>query len=54
MRDLVIEREWLTVFLPPAYSPGLNPAEWVWAHVKHGLANLAVMALGRLRPTLGR
>ncbi|MEU2834489.1 transposase, partial [Streptomyces lavendulae] len=44
----VAEREWLTVFLLPAYSPDLNPVEWVWAHVKRGLANLAVMALDRL------
>ncbi|WP_435799761.1 IS630 family transposase [Streptomyces goshikiensis] len=48
MRDLMAEREWLTVFLLPAYSPDLNPVEWVWAHVKRSLANLAVMALDRL------
>lgn len=48
MRGLVAEREWLTVFLLPAYSPDLNPVEWVWAHVKRSLANLAVMALDRL------
>lgn len=30
------------------YSPGLNPVEWVWAHVKRSLANLAVVALDRL------
>ncbi|MCY0932595.1 transposase [Streptomyces sp. H27-H1] len=48
MRELVAQRKWLTVFLLPAYSPDLNPVEWVWAHVKHSLANLAVMALERL------
>lgn len=48
MRKFVAEREWLTVFLLPAYSPDLNPVEWVWAHVKRSLANLAVMALDRL------
>ncbi|WP_444972109.1 IS630 family transposase [Streptomyces canus] len=48
MRELIAEREWLTVFLLPAYSPDLNPVEWVWAHVKHSLANLAVVALDRL------
>ncbi|WP_081974058.1 transposase [Kitasatospora phosalacinea] len=48
MRELVDQRAWLTVFLLPAYSPDLNPVEWVWAHVKHSLANLAVMALDRL------
>ncbi|WSK89957.1 transposase [Streptomyces sp. NBC_01278] len=45
MQGLVAEREWLTVFLLPAYSPNLNPVEWVWAHVKR---SLAVMALDRL------
>lgn len=48
MRQLVAEREWLTVFLLPAYSPDLNPVEWVWAHVKRSLANLAVVSLDRL------
>lgn len=37
------------VFLPPAYSPGLNPVEGVWAHVKRGLADLAAVALPRPR-----
>ncbi len=48
MRNFVAKREWLTVFLLPAYSPDLNPVEWVWAHVKRNLANLAVVALDRL------
>ncbi|OEJ22820.1 DDE endonuclease [Streptomyces agglomeratus] len=48
MRGLIDQREWLTVFPLPAYSPDLNPVEWVWAHVKRSLANLAVVALGRL------
>lgn len=26
MRELIAEREWLTVFLLPAYSPDLNPS----------------------------
>jgi hypothetical protein len=47
MRELIAEREWLTVFLLPAYSPDLNPVEWVWAHVKRSLAN-ALVALDRL------
>lgn len=51
MWDLVAEREWLTVFLLPAYSPDLNPVEGVWAHVKRSLANLAVMALDRAKPS---
>ncbi|MFD4482685.1 transposase [Streptomyces sp. NPDC058471] len=48
MQQLITDREWLTVFLLPAYSPDLNPVEWVWAHVKHSPANLAVVALDRL------
>ncbi|MEU1050234.1 transposase [Streptomyces sp. NPDC005897] len=48
VREPIAEREWLTVFLLPAYSPDLNPVEWVWAHVKRSLANLAVVALDRL------
>ncbi|MFC8368311.1 transposase [Streptomyces sp. NPDC057239] len=48
MGQLIAERAWLTVFLLPAHSPGLNPVEWVWAHVKRSLANLAVVALDRL------
>jgi transposase len=49
MRELVAERAWLTVFLLPAYSPDLNPVEWIQAHVKRSLANLAVMALCHLK-----
>ncbi|MFG2833100.1 transposase [Streptomyces sp. NPDC048434] len=48
MRELIDQRDWLTVFLLPAYSPELNPVEGVWAHIKHSLANLAVMALDHL------
>jgi transposase len=48
IRELIAERPWLMVFLLPAYSPDLNPVEWVWAHVKRSLANLAVVALDRL------
>ncbi|MFQ3556613.1 transposase [Streptomyces gramineus] len=47
-RELAAEREWLTVFLLPAYSPALKPVESVWAHVQRSLANLAVVALDRL------
>lgn len=48
MRELIDAREWLTVFLLPAYSPDLNPVEGVWAHVKRSPAHLAVVALDRL------
>ncbi|GGZ30181.1 hypothetical protein GCM10010365_58340 [Streptomyces poonensis] len=52
MRELTAEREWPTVFLLPAYAPDLNPVEGVWAHVKHSLAGLAVVALDRLESRL--
>ncbi|MFE7659312.1 transposase [Streptomyces celluloflavus] len=48
MRELIDQREYLTVFLLPAYSPDPNPVEDEWAHIKHSLANLAVVALDRL------
>ncbi|MER7485032.1 transposase [Streptomyces sp. NPDC126497] len=48
MGELIAEWKWLTVFLMPAYSSDLIPVEWVWAHVKRSLANLAVVALDRL------
>lgn len=48
MRDLIGARDWLTVFILPAYAPELNAVEYLWAHVKHGLANLASVALDRL------
>uniref|UniRef100_A0AAU2VI13 Transposase n=1 Tax=Streptomyces sp. NBC_00003 TaxID=2903608 RepID=A0AAU2VI13_9ACTN len=48
MRELIARREWLTVFLLPAYSPQPNPVEGAWAHIKRSLANLAAVALDRL------
>ena len=48
MRDLIDARSWLTVFTLPAYAPGLNAVEYLWAHMKHSLANLAGVALDRL------
>lgn len=48
MRKMSDDRDWLTVFLLPAYSPELNPVEGLWAHVKCSLANLAPVALDRL------
>ncbi|MEY9969342.1 hypothetical protein ABIA33_007430 [Streptacidiphilus sp. MAP12-16] len=41
MRELLAARHWLTVFRLPPYSPDLNPAEGVWAHLKKSLANPA-------------
>ncbi|MEU8976866.1 transposase [Streptomyces monashensis] len=49
IRKLIERREWLTVFLLPACSPDLNSVEPVWAQVKHSLAGLADVALGRLK-----
>ncbi|GAB2710878.1 hypothetical protein GCM10010442_33500 [Kitasatospora kifunensis] len=48
MRDLINARNWLTVFILPAYAPELNAVEYLWAHVKRSLANLASVALDRL------
>ncbi len=41
-RELAAERGRLTVFLPSAYLPDLNPVEWVWADLKRCPANLVV------------
>ncbi|MGR3937538.1 transposase [Streptomyces sp. BRA346] len=48
MRELIAARQWLTVFRFPSYAPDLNPAEGVWAHVKHSLANLAPCTIDEL------
>jgi len=40
--------DWLTVVRLPAYAPDLNAAEGVWAHLKHGLGNLAANGIGPL------
>jgi putative transposase len=48
MKDMIAARDWLTVVLLPAYAPDLNPVEWAWAHLKHGLANLTAGTLDRL------
>lgn len=48
MRELLDQRDWLTVFRFPAYTPDLNPAEGVWAHLKKSLANLAAGSIDQL------
>ncbi|MFF2007380.1 transposase [Kitasatospora sp. NPDC058201] len=48
MRGLIGARDWLTVFVLPGYAPELNAVEYLWAHVKRSLANLASVALDRL------
>ncbi|MFF4602855.1 transposase [Streptomyces sp. NPDC001339] len=52
MRELLRARSaWLTVFRLPPYTPDLNPAEGVWAHLKKSLANLASCATHQLANT---
>ncbi|MFI1204022.1 transposase [Streptomyces sp. NPDC020883] len=48
MRELIEARSWLTVFRFPSYTPDLNPAEGVWAHLKNNLANLAPCSIDEL------
>jgi len=49
MRELLEARgDWLTVFRLPPYTPDLNPAEGVWAHLKKSLANLAACTTRQL------
>jgi hypothetical protein len=48
MRQLIDNRRWLTVFRFPTYAPELNPVEGVWAHLKHGLGNLAACSVDEL------
>jgi putative transposase len=48
MRELIEARSWLTVFRFPSYTPDLNPAEGLWAHLKNSLGNLAPCSLDEL------
>jgi putative transposase len=48
MRTLIATRTWLTVYRFPTYAPELNPVEGVWAHLKHGLGNLAACGIDQL------
>jgi transposase len=43
---MIAARPWLTAVLLPAYAPDQNPTEWIWAHLKHSLANLTACTLG--------
>lgn len=38
VKTLIIPANIALLFLPP-YSPELNPAEWMWRHIKDKLAN---------------
>ena len=48
MTELVVARDWLTVFQLPPYAHELNPVEPVWSHLKRSLANLAKRNLAQL------
>jgi len=49
MRDLLAKRSaWLALFHLPPYTPDLNPAEGVWAHLKKSLAHLAACTTRQL------
>lgn len=48
MRELIGKRPWLTVVRFPTYTPDLNPAEGVWAHLKKSLGNLAPCSIDDL------
>ncbi|WP_425582201.1 transposase [Streptosporangium carneum] len=52
MRTYIAAREWLTVYRLPAYAPELNPAEGIWASMKHGLGNLLLDGLDALNATI--
>jgi transposase len=42
----------MEAFYLPAYAPELNPAEYIWAHLKqHELANLCPAISGACLPT---
>nr|WP_248003474.1 transposase [Streptomyces sp. RLB1-33] len=54
MHAFVVEREWLTIVLPPGYAPELNPVECMWAGINRSLANLAARTLSKLETLLRR
>jgi hypothetical protein len=48
MGELVVARDWLTVYRLPSYAHELNPVESVWSVLKRSLANLAKRNLTEL------
>ncbi len=50
-KGLVVPDNIELLFLPP-YSPELNPAEWMWRHLKDKLANLIFDTLQDLSDTV--
>jgi len=52
MRGLIEVRAWPTVFTLPAYAREANAVEYLWAYVKHSLANLSSVALDPLAALL--
>lgn len=52
VREFLVHHPRLHVHYFPAYAPELNPAEYVWAHADHALANGAPDDLHELRERL--
>ena len=48
MTDLIVARDWLTVYQLPPYASELNPVERVWSVPQRSLANLAKRDIGQL------
>lgn len=48
MQAFIDATAWLTVYRLPAYASELNPAEGVWANLKHGLRNLVAAGKAHL------
>ena len=46
-KNLIVPANVALLFLPP-YSPELNPAEWIWRHIKDKLANITFDTLNDL------
>ena len=46
-KQLVIPNNMALLFLPP-YCPELNPAEWIWRHLKDKIANITFETLQHL------
>lgn len=48
MRELIAARSWLSVLRCPSFTPDLNPAEGVWAHLRNSLGNLVPCSIDEL------
>ncbi|MFI6495473.1 transposase [Streptomyces sp. NPDC050564] len=55
MRQFIAERDWLTVYQLPPYSPDLNPVEGIWSILGGtALANRAFADPGDLITVVGQ